>query len=732
MTVANDGQVITQGDGANGIVLQSIGGGGGAVFGAGDNPLLTLSSDNSGNGGVVTLVQTGDIGVLGSGAYGILAQSLGGGGGLIDGIFAGTAGGLGSGGVIDLTIDGQVFAPGEGSTAIAAQSLGSLGGGNITIDALGAVRGGAGSGVGVLIDGGADNLFTSRTSLSAVSGLAVLGTTGNDRVVNNGLAVGNFRLGAGNNALVNSLGATLVTIDTIDLREGAGSTGTFTNAGDLLLGLSAGSTPVDLLNGEPFPAHQSADPATDVLFGTGVISRVALNGNLLFTPTSRSVWDVAFGPYASDRIDLTGNAAVNGTADITLTWLQDNKPVTLVSALGTATDNGLVVPDTLALDYRIVTAPNAINLAFTSNFGLPFLNRNERALGGSFDSALKVGNSAGIGRLLALLGNLSAGQEALYKSIMAELDPGMFVAPQLIQFDAARDFGAGVLGCREPSGIDGKACIWGYGGTNSYDRGVERGEYRFQQDPGNRLRIGVEMPFGEGWKLGVALGYDDLGNMRYDGDRATADGNAVHGGLALARTFGDRDQGSASLAITGGIQTVDLSRRQTVFVSGMGRTHYKTDYVGATVEVGYSFGTGPVFLRPAVTGSMFRLGQRNFTEEGLAGLGITGLSHHEWFGTVTPKLTLGARLGQWATLSVNGGGVFHDKSDISAPLRLIGANPAADPAIIRTAFDQSAWTGGFDLVIGKRDRVSVDLGYRGEFGKSVTSHNAHFTFKAAF
>jgi len=50
----------------------------------------------------------------------------------------------------------------------------------------------------------------------------------------------------------------------------------------------------------------------------------------------------------------------------------------------------------------------------------------------------------------------------------------------------------------------------------------------------------------------------------------------------------------------------------------------------------------------------------------------------------------------------------------------------------QTRFDKSAWTGGADLVIGNLDKVSVDLGYRAEVGKSVTSHDVHFTLNARF
>jgi hypothetical protein len=584
----------------------------------------------------------------------------------------------------------------------------------------------------VLIDGGLNNLLTSRTSLTAVSGLAVIGTSGNDTVVNNGLAVGNFRLGGGNNALLNSLGATLVTINSIDLRDGIGSTGSFTNSGNLLMGLSADRYPIDLLRGATFPARISADPTTDPLYGTGVISRVALDGNVALTATSHSVWDVAFGPYASDKFDVTGNAAVNGTADVTVTWLQDNRPVTLFATGGSAIDNGLKVRDTLALDFRVETAPNAINLAFTSAFGQPFLNTNERALGASMDSALLAGNSAGIGRLLTLLGNLTTGQEALYKSFMAELDPGLFVAPALIQFDAARNFGAGVLGCGEALRNVSGPCLWGKAAGARYERDTDRGDYRFEQDGGSRLRMGVELPFGTGWKVGAAFGYDDLGELRYDQDRATAGGEAVHGGVALAKGFGANGAGQASLALSGGTQSVDMSRRQAVFVNGIGTSHSRTNYVGGTAELGYSFGSAALYARPSISGSLFRQSHEDFVEKGLDGLGITGLRHKESIASVSPKMTLGAQLGGIALLSVNGGGVFHDKSQLTAPVRLIGANPAADPAMIRTLFDKRAFTGGLNLSLSNRGKVAVDFGYQGEFGKSVTSHDAHFTLKAKF
>ena len=58
-------------------------------------------------------------------------------------------------------------------------------------------------------------------------------------------------------------------------------------------------------------------------------------------------------------------------------------------------DNGLDVPDTIALDYKILAGEQGILLAFDSDFGQDFLNPNEQALGHHMDSALQAGGARG-------------------------------------------------------------------------------------------------------------------------------------------------------------------------------------------------------------------------------------------------------------------------------------------------------------------------------------------------
>jgi hypothetical protein len=146
--------ISTAGDYAHGVFLQSIGGGGGT---AGDGYTVGLSipvydfqrtfgaggSGTAGAGGAVTLDATGgvlNITTAGASAYGILAQSVGGGGGVTftqqgsddSNKYTYRVGGAGNnagGGSVSLKLgDARITTTGDGSHAVFAQSVGGGGG----------------------------------------------------------------------------------------------------------------------------------------------------------------------------------------------------------------------------------------------------------------------------------------------------------------------------------------------------------------------------------------------------------------------------------------------------------------------------------------------------------------------------------------------------------------------------------------------------------------------------
>ncbi|WP_235075861.1 autotransporter outer membrane beta-barrel domain-containing protein [Asticcacaulis sp. AC460] len=742
INLTNTGTIQTSGIGSHAVLLQSIGGGGGAVLTDATTITTHLNSGNTGDGALVQFTQTGDIVATGAKANGLIAQSLGGGGGWVDGVFAGSAGGDGKGGAITLNLSGGTFATGTGGTAVLAQSLGKSGAGNISIVSGGTVRGYA---AGIRVDGGATNTVTTSGSVSAVSGVTISAGSGNDRVINTGLVVGNIDLGSGSNAFENRAGSTFVAFSTIDLRDPAISSsalaiqsalptaaiipapgGTFANDGDFLMGLSASPRPIDLAKGATFAnLDANGNPANNLMYGSRVINTVALDGHFVQSDTGHMAFDVAYGPYASDRVNVTGNTTVDGTGDVTLTWLENAAPVTLFATAGTATDNGLDITDTIALDYRILANSNGIQLAFTSDFAQPFLNRNQGELGRHMDSAIALGGSGGIGRVMALLGNMQAGEEDAYAYVFDQLNPEPFLAPQTIQLGAARQFTADLNHC----GATGQdTCVWArVGGTDVERAGdAENLDYTGAYDS---LATGFERRVDDKWSIAGAIGFDHINRLYVGNGRASMEGDSLHAGVGATRTLGGVKLG---LAVTGGLQTVETQRFQNIFEPLMGTATPHSSYVSAQAKLSRRFDKGAWFFEPSAALAVTSIHQGAFTEEGLEGQGAVGVSHTQTFATLTPELTVGYKVqessGQTTAFSFNVGAVVHSTDRLEMPYRLVGSNQGSDPALISTEFDSDTIKMGANVqVTGKNDRTSLNLSVANESGKRYSQQ----TFSAA-
>jgi hypothetical protein len=216
VTVIRTGTIVTHGVDSMAIFAQSVGGGGG-LGGAGfgrfgatadggsgiDNNTIGFNtfSGAKGSGGIVTILQDGDIHAVGDRGHGIVAQAVGGGGGaggtLTEGA-AGSGGGIGDAQAASATTLSQVWVGGAQAYAMFGQSstgqgnadnvhLGAGGSliaqgldsvaayaestsnpgyakGNLTIDLNGAYAiGGGGTGVAIALVGGADNVVTNNS-----------------------------------------------------------------------------------------------------------------------------------------------------------------------------------------------------------------------------------------------------------------------------------------------------------------------------------------------------------------------------------------------------------------------------------------------------------------------------------------------------------------------------------------------------------------------------------------
>jgi uncharacterized protein with beta-barrel porin domain len=368
VTVTSTGNITTAGDGAYGIF--AVGRGAGAVTVTSTGNITTAGSNARGilavndGAGAVTVTSTGNISTAGNGAYGIRASSNGGAvtvtstgnistaGSNAGGIYAGSA----HAGAVTVTSAGNITAAGNDASGIFARSTG--GPVAVTIKS-GTVSGGSGSGAGVDLVGGSNNTLTNFGTVTALSGLAIVGTTGNNTVNNFGTVIGNVILGSGTNAFNNMAGGFFNSGSTVNL--GAGNT--LTNAGTLSPG------------------------------GAGVIQTTALTGNLVQSATGRLLTDINIAGASSDRVNVSGTANLAGAVLVQVQnailgpWQQ-----TVLSAAGGTTNSGLALLASPVLQAQLVF-PNATDVVVKSagiNFLTPGLNNNQTSLANAFNGAAQT------------------------------------------------------------------------------------------------------------------------------------------------------------------------------------------------------------------------------------------------------------------------------------------------------------------------------------------------------
>lgn len=151
VTLGLSSSLTTTGDDSHGVLAQSRGGDGGEGGDADGAVALGSKGGNGGKGGEVTLNNYGDITTSGAASYGIFAHSYGAGAGDgsdSGGIYAigGNGGSFADGGRVTVTNDGTIITGGTGSFGILAQSVGGGGGDGGSSGGVFATGGRAGSG----------------------------------------------------------------------------------------------------------------------------------------------------------------------------------------------------------------------------------------------------------------------------------------------------------------------------------------------------------------------------------------------------------------------------------------------------------------------------------------------------------------------------------------------------------------------------------------------------------
>jgi hypothetical protein len=668
-----------------------------------------------GRGGDVEVISTGDIIVNGKNSIAYLAQSVGGKGGFfrqVDGtIIAGTAFGGGVAGSMEIAHEGDLIATGENGIAFYGQSAARDGRGDMSIDLAGDIFGGSGSGVAVVLDGGVSNRLTLHGRVAALSGEAIRGGDGDDAVTSFGILAGNVRLGLGRNSLTSrGSGSLVIAGETIDLNGGA-----FTSEGTLALGDRASLGQVN-----DFSSVQTT----------------LVDGGFVQRATGHTLADISFGPYPSDRLNVTGTATMAGTVDVVLLRLEDDRPVTLVSTHGGASIEGLSVPDTLALDYGARVVGNDIQITLAPRFDAPLGRPNAKALGRFLNQTLSVGGATNLSPLLVYLGQLTDADA--YTAAIDALSPEAYLTSLQIGKWAAEDAVTSVSSCTPAGAVvttSEHGCAWLKARKGELDRDDTSESFGFE-DEFEGATVGLLRKIGGSWSAGFSLGWenhsarDDRGTASFQGD--------LYSGAATLKW--ERGHGRVALALAGGAG--DLRSERQIAVSGpgvapqVGRANVSLTFLDAGIRASRYFSVGRAYLRPGVEADVSYVKLGAFEESGAGVLGSRSPGADHVSSSVRPfveagvdvELAGGFGLRPWMRL----GGTWRVQSDFRLPVAFVGSIAAAG------TYDQSIplegvsarVEAGFDL--HRTSSFGFRVGYEGEFGKSFTRQAARLALSFEF
>jgi hypothetical protein len=645
--------ITTSGNGAVGILAQSIGGGGGLAGDTGHTEQFLgfgSGTNHTGDGGYVnvTVNQGATVSTSGNNAPAMFLQSIGGGGGRVtndNGAYIGTAGGSGKGGEIDVTINGTVEATGEASLGIFAQSEGdktSTSPIKITVGSTGTVSGGPlfnGNGditPAIYIDHGGmtaatPNIVTNSGTLTWVggvnndpSGTAVYSSSGYTEVVNN---VGATITGAINLAN-NGGGGCLTNNGTIHTNSVLGTCATVNNG---VMDIRSGSEIENSLKRELTPMSARFTQATSE-------QTARIVGGYIGNAGSTLVVGADFAAGKGDVLTIDGAATIAGTLDVEPTSLRKTT-LTVVSATGPLTlDPTIQSSATHLFSYDVDKVGNALEVTPEAHFVAQAASfaHPEQAVASSLQSTFDSGATLtdGFAALAKVRGDTD--YSSSLRSIAGE-GLGAFGA---FRINSSRSFTFDLYGgCRRATSDEptGDNCTWARVFERSTDQDARADTVGYHADA-TTVEVGGQFALNDKLSLVFALGSEDS-TMRDDNRDSRITGSTAIGGAALNYANGPVELSGAVDGAYGdyrSTRTITVGDEQDTATAKPRQwqigTHFRAAYSVPVASV--------VYIKPFVDGHAIFVSNDAFTESGSSPfrLAVDGRSNTALLGGVGTEI----------------------------------------------------------------------------------------------
>jgi uncharacterized protein YhjY with autotransporter beta-barrel domain len=744
------GYIETRGAGAHGIIAQSIGGGGGIGGDISVGPVTispAILSGANGSGGTVDVTTNATITTLGASAHGIIAQSIGGGGGLVGssaGVTAGsTSGVVGSSvssGDVNVTNNATISAAGENSIGIFAQSMGGANSGSslgtVTVVAAAKVTGGSDGGAGIYVAGGTDNTVTVNAGVTVASaGTAIKYTSGNTTVTEASPTSAVLRAAPSQTTDVLIAGTV---VGDILLENAAGNRAgivTTRRRGTLVTGDLVGADLVNagtvILDGDGSAFSQAAVPAAAVpSYGVTTVT-----GDFTQTATGVLTIGADFEGGTSDRLEVLGDAALDGRLALETATLVRDSELSVLSVAGTIT--GSLDPNSPAVIYetRIVGGELRVTAAET-RFGSAFrsLSDNERAAGSHLDDIFDNGSGA----YAAFLGDLNTlalndPDGGSYAAALSALTPGASQAMAAASVTLMKGRMDGAMRCpvipAPGQETDEDTCIWAEGGGAWSDQDGPAGYDSTLWGFGT----GGQTNISENWIVGGAVGYERTEFDASD-DRSSASGDTGYIAASVGREFGAFTLSGALAASYGSFET----RRQVSVPGFSGTADGDTDVVslGARARAAYTVGTEAGYIRPSVDLDVVYTHASGYNETGAGIFNLDVDDSNETAFVATPAIEVGGSMalsGGWRAGGYVSAGLSLSTEDEWETEATLAAAPSGTGTFETTLpiADVIARVGVGVLIANDKD-FEAKLEYNGALGDDYSSHGGLFRLSKRF
>ena len=705
-------KINTTGDGGFGIIAQSIGGGGGL---AGDFGGVTATQAVVGNtkiiapgygtGAAVTLkLDQTALYTTGRDAFGIFAQSLGGGGGIVakgNTLYRGGANGTGNGGgivTVALT-NSTISATGTGSSGIVVDTNGNNSGAAISLDSSSQVIAGTPKDPNdtffgaILIYGGANNTVNNAGVITALptgnsSSVAII-SNGSVAVTNSGTI--NGIIATNQPSIVNNLASGV--LNPRDRIQIAG--GTLVNAGTLIVG------------------------------GSGVTGPTTLTGNLVQSSTGVIQVDVDAVAGKADLLTVTGAAQLGGTIRVNpLSFRKGLSAPVIVAAGGITVSPTLLSPATALFRQTSVLTATSLAIETSADFRAadPGLSRTQASLAGYlqrvFDRA-DPGFDAGLARLAGVA------DRAGYLSALEQISGAAVVSMAAVRYEASQSFARATYGCPTFGG-DGTirtehGCVWLRAAGNWATRDRDAGFRGYDWSAGT-IKLGGQREIGADLFLGGSVGYetgklhDRLGLTRIESDAVLAAVSLTH----------QRGPWTLAAAADFGLGWFKSRRSIPLGIGGEARANSTAFNAGLHSRAAYRFAGQRMYLEPAVELDVNYLSLSGYRESGGTPFNLRVRSSHDWVFAATPGARVGTRAdigpGRQLDLHVGAGASFLHGNNFatSAAFTTVSAEAGAFQTRLDNDNVAARLTAGLQLVTVRG--FDIQLQYEGRLSSRQTDH----------